>query len=391
METAKWQPFTFDYDVIAFHGPCNDGQAAAAIMWRKLPADYRQALAELGGMYAYAPGQKSLDLPDADSETNTGEVDTNPTNAGYAAQLREKGYPVVFVMTTPDYQLPANLIAGARVMYCDRWISRNINEIQRALELTKHITVVDHHSGNAQYVRPAMDLCEHTYGIDATPAKLSIIFNPALTESGASLTWRVFGAIGDEQTHMPPFITCVQIGDTWNWTQEPDLRVRELLAALRNRRLLDTFPAIVRCIEHWTPEFRDSLIAEGHQILRFTEQEVAQIARNASVGVVTTGSATYRVLYVNTPIHISEVGDKMRTMLAPESAGYCTKDGQYIHFTATWRQDSKTNAIYVSLRSPAPHIDLAAVARDVTGPGVKPGGGHRNAAGYTIDSVPLFG
>lgn len=363
----SWEPFAHDYDIVCFHSPCNDGHTSAALIWSGLPQKYRDALSTHGGLY---------------SRTPHGVIDPYPTSAGGAHALQLLGYPVVFVATSPDEQLPIDFIRGKRVLMLDRWISRNSSEIAAFLGAVHSAMVIDHHSGNEASVKLAVDLDKV---MNPTGPRLNYVFSPQREYSGASLTWYHIA----NGAFPPELIRCVQIADTWNWQQEPTLPVRQIITAMRTRRSFDTLPAIALQLALWTDEVRGELTKQGRLLEDHIAQEVDQIAGAAAVSTIIIADVRYGVLHVATPVHISEVGARMRDLHAPDTAGYRLKDGTNIAFTATWRYNAADKAVYVSLRSPAPGIDLAVIAANVPPPAI-PGGGHRAAAGFSIPDLASF-
>jgi hypothetical protein len=184
---------------------------------------------------------------------------------------------------------------------------------------------------------------------------------------------------------VPRFIRCVQIADTWNWDQEPGLHVDDVMTSLRAAGALDSFVTIEAAEATFETDY-DAHVARGRTINAFIDKEVDDISRTATLGYVNSDGRNYSVLYVQSALHISKVGSRIRELLAPESAGWSYR-GLPIDMTAVWRYDAEKREVYVSLRGNRDDVDLAAVAKGVRGEGARPGGGHRAAAGFTIVGI----
>lgn len=377
--TATWTPFSFPWDIIVIHGPCTDGIVAGWIVWSKLPADYRAALATMGGTYADVPARDVI----ASQATAPRASGPSPTSLRGAQALLALGFPIVFVETQPDEQLPLEMVAGRRVLFCDRGPGANVHDV---VATAAAVRVIDHHSGSESRICDA--------ALVAT-GKYSYVYEPGKQHSGASLTWQEFNA----GLPIPAFVRCVQIADTWNWTQEPALRVDDVMTAIRVAGKLKTFALIDECAATFDREHAAYADA-GAAANAFIDTEADSIARTAVLGWLVSGGVRHAILYTQTALHISKVGSRIRDLLAPPEADWSyerrSRDGNdagdtstrvVIDFTATWRYDPIKGEIYVSLRGNRPEIDLAAVSAGVAGVGARPGGGHRAAAGFTIVGI----
>lgn len=355
---TSWAHFTFPWDIIVIHGPCTDGYVAGWIIWRTLPADYRAAMAAFGGLY---------------SATNGGETH-GAKGAVLAAHMLSAGFPVVFIETHPDETLPIDLAAGRRVLFCDRGPGSNVAEL---VKCAAQVRVIDHHSGSAALIT-GVSTCAAAY---VDNPNYSYLYEPGRTHSGASLTWGEFMP----GVPVPRFVRCVQIADTWNWDQEPGLRVDDAMTSLRADGALQSFVTIDAAAATFDADY-GAHVARGRTINAFIDKEADDIARTATVGGINSDGRIYSVLYVQSSVHISKVGNRIRDLLAPESAGWSYR-GLPIDMTAVWRYDAEKREVYVSLRGNRDDVDLAAVAKGVRGEGARPGGGHRAAAGFTIVGI----
>lgn len=173
-----------------------------------------------------------------------------------------------------------------------------------------------------------------------------------MLQSGAMLTWNHFfphGYVGSSET--PKLIEYIQDRDLWAWSLENS---KEVSAALQSLPM--TFEA-------WEPYLDDEkiqeLIIQGSSILRYQQQQVEKISKTQLPMIHLCG---HNVPCVNTTTLISEIG------------GEISKN----HPFAVMYFDTSDHRIY-SLRSQKNEgVDVSEVAKQFGG------GGHRNAAGFTI-------
>jgi oligoribonuclease NrnB/cAMP/cGMP phosphodiesterase (DHH superfamily) len=163
-------------------------------------------------------------------------------------------------------------------------------------------------------------------------------------KSGAVLAWE----------HMYPFMPVpdilqyVQDRDLWKFALPKSKEINAYIATLPNE------------FEAWDAFDLETAMHCGQAIIAFQERQICRAIRNKRLVDI----AGYTVLVVNLSDNISEVGNEMcqRFPEYPFSASYCDRaDGQRSY----------------SLRSVG-EFDVSAIAKQFGG------GGHRNAAGYTV-------
>lgn len=255
--------------------------------------------------------------------------------AAYAAWKKlgdEATYiPVTYGLTPPFDQIPV----GSMVYLLDFSYPRET--LDRMIRAGCTVQVIDHHK-TAQ---------------EALADFPGAVFD--MDHSGAYLAWQFFHGTGEKwQDFIPVLIKYVEDRDMW-WWRLPDSR--EVSAALWSYPMnFDTWRHIARKLQRSVG--RQNFILEGQAILRYMEQQVAMICRQARPERLDG----YDIPIVNATSLWSEVGEMLLKMFpeAPFAAAYSdTRDG-----LRRW-----------SLRSRG-DFDVSAVAR------IRGGGGHQAAAGF---------
>ena len=220
------------------------------------------------------------------------------------------------------------------------------------------VTIIDHHkSAFEKYVKEFLPLAvvpECIYSFEKEMDNLHIIFD--LKECGASLTWKHF--FSEEPSRgMPILIEYVKDYDLFQFKSQ---ETKALNKALRlQEQTLSNWSMLAFSFEDG--ERREYYIQVGEAMLDYHNDIVSQLVFQAEP--VTIGDA--KGLVVNcSPQFASDVGHELALIS-------CT-------FGATWQQEPK-GVVKWSLRSNGDY-DVSAIAS------IFGGGGHRNAAGFTISS-----
>jgi len=355
--------FSFPYDVVISHGPCRDGYMAAWCVWRLLPTDYRASLATRGGFYA--KNHSSSLLP-----KNSDYV--SPTSFEGALNLQKAGYPVVFCFTGPQPKPVDGLLDGKRVLILDMDVGDAFDNFISKCEKIRHI---DHHKSGSSFVEKSLK---------TFPDKYSARFDIDKTVSGCSLTWMEF--YPDQS--IPAFLTWVQIGDTWNWQQDPSLDVKAIVEAMYALQVFESFHSLEDMFQKSSanPNMAKELEISGKAILKYQDDLCLSVASHSCLAKVTLvdGTTTHLGLVVNSGTLNSHVGNWM-----DKFASQLRTAGVPVDFCAVWAYywSDKDSKITVSLRSPGPGIDLSVMAKSIAGNGKLGGGGHPAASGFSIDGL----
>jgi oligoribonuclease NrnB/cAMP/cGMP phosphodiesterase (DHH superfamily) len=199
----------------------------------------------------------------------------------------------------------------------------------------KSLIVIDHHQ-TAQDALQGLDFC---------------IFD--MSKSGAVLAWEYF----HHDKPLPKLMAYVQDRDLWRWELPFS---QEVSAALRSYK-----PFLSEWERFLDDQSLAGLISEGAAIVRYQNQQMDLVL---SQPVETVEIGGYTVPCVNATHMISELGNELAK-------------GQ--PFAALYF-DTPDKRVF-SLRSTDDGIDVAEIAR------MYGGGGHRNAAGFTMQKPPVLG
>lgn len=181
-------------------------------------------------------------------------------------------------------------------------------------------------------------------------------------KSGAMLAWEHFN-----QTEPPLFIKLIDDRDRWQFKFQQS---KAFHTAMSMRKPWS--------FESWKNEFAgqqdyfydiSELLSQGELLLLYQKQQVESLAKYGRKVVIPFEHGPCQGLAVNTSVHMSEVGHEL-----------ANRSGT---FGLIWYLGENGQA-KVSLRSNGDY-DVSAIAKQFGG------GGHRNAAGFSIDIQTLLG
>lgn len=249
-----------------------------------------------------------------------------------------------FIARGHDDRLDPRVAEGALLAFVD--IAPSTGELEQLADSAAHLIILDHHVTNQQRILGDSELMEAL-------AERGHEIHFDMHHSGAVLAWNHF-APGEE---VPQLLQYVEDQDLWNWAL-PDSR------------------AVNSAIDSYTHEFdvwtelaaRDAatLALEGASIVRTNRVEVERALRHC--GPLTV--AGLEVEGVNSRTQRSAIGHALAERMAFGEPWGCVyrieKDG--VHATLYSIGD----------------FDVATIANGLGG------GGHRNAAGFTVDLERWF-
>ena len=183
------------------------------------------------------------------------------------------------------------------------------------------------------------------------------------TKSGAMLTWEHF----NPDVEPPLFIKLIDDRDRWQF-KLPQSKAFHTAMSMRKPW----------SFESWKNEFAgpqdyfydiSELLNQGELLLLYQKQQVESLAKYGRKVVIPFEPGPCQGLAVNTSVHMSEVGHEL-----------ANRSGT---FGLIWYLGENEQA-KVSLRSNGDY-DVSAIAKQFGG------GGHCNAAGFSIDVQTLLG
>lgn len=234
--------------------------------------------------------------------------------------------------------LPYDELEDALVAFVD--IAVDNESLRRLADVAAHVIILDHHvSAQLRYDSdlPTVNQMEE--------AGHEILFD--LSHSGAVLSWNYFHP-GEAP---PPLLEYVEDQDLWNWKLEGSEQVNAAIAS---------YPREFEVWDALAQRSTDELVREGEPIVRANRMEVQRAIKSPET--IFIGSE--RIEAVNASVNRSAIGHELATRGTFGTAWGCVYriSGGNVHATLYSIGD----------------VDVSKVA------GSLGGGGHRNAAGFTV-------
>lgn len=256
------------------------------------------------------------------------------------AVWRAWGDDARYVARGHDDPLPAHQHEGDLVVFVD--IAPPNEPLRSLAETASQIIILDHHVSSRERLRSDLTLVNAL-----EEAGHDVVFD--LEHSGATLAWRAF----HDESDPPDLLAYVEDQDLWNWKLP---RSREVNAAIGSYpRRFETWNDLAA--RRW-----EELAAEGDPIVRAERIEV----KRALQGVHTLHVDGRRMEAVNSRYVRSQIGHSLAERAAFGEPIGC------VYRVAGSRVDASLYSIG--------DLDVSGIAESFGG------GGHRNAAGF---SVPL--
>lgn len=237
-----------------------------------------------------------------------------------------------------DDLLPLDELEGALVVFVDIAVdNRQLRELSR---VAGHIILLDHHI--SAKLRYQSDL-ETVNEIEA--AGHEIYFD--LDHSGAMLAWNFF----HPEDPAPPLLEYVEDQDLWNW---------KLVGSEEVNAAIASYPREFEAWDELAQRSPEDLMRDGEPIVRSNKMEVLRAIQNTHA--ISIGND--RVEAVNATVNRSAIGHELAKRMAFGRAWGCVYriSGSRVHATLYSIAD----------------LDVSEIA------GGLGGGGHRNAAGFTV-------
>ncbi|HVE14553.1 MAG TPA: hypothetical protein VNI01_14240 [Elusimicrobiota bacterium] len=309
-----------------------DGAAGAWAIFAALPADLQVGLRALGGLFGGGGAP-----PSAARQARVGPV---------------------FQGAGPR---PARtLLVGRRVVFVGH--APSVEELRRVAGAAASLTVLDHRRSSAARL-------DGLAGLGGPGAAPEIVLDRV--RSAAQLAWDWAHGPGPR----PAVIDYIADHDLFQFRQPNARAICRALATELREGGFGQLDALRR-----NPPSR-RLRIRGALYLRREEQLVAQAAATARRGFLRTrpgpgGAPTYRVAAVNSPLLQSEIAEAVLHAAPP-----C------VDLAMVWHVAPGGDAIWASLRTARPGLDLAALAERVLG--AVSGGGTARVAGFVAPGADV--
>lgn len=207
-------------------------------------------------------------------------------------------------------------------------------EMNRLMKENKRVTAIDHHVTREHIVKQTE---QYAYAVD---------------HSGAVLAWKYF----HPKKEIPKLLLWIEDSDLWKFAVP---HTHEVITFLKGKQKeLKLWDKLVRQAQNTTQ--RKAMIAKGAMLREFEEVLIQKIIDQSITPAEFEG---YKTFVVNGALWRSEIGNMLTKQLPPIGIVWVEKDGKRI----------------VSLRSIG-DTDVAKIAEKYGG------GGHKNAAGFTIST-----
>lgn len=262
--------------------------------------------------------------------------------AGYIAvsALRKQGLEVEHVACT--YGGPVPGVVGFHAVYIvDFSFKRDV--LADMCKNVTSVTVLDHHKTAQADLENWAD----------APANLEVVFD--MTRCGARITYDHFD--GDALGVPAPLISYIQDRDLWTWKLKQSQAVSAWISSFGED--LDSFAAMCDVFKDIGVE---GAADAGEAIIGYQNQVVQKHLKSVEV----MNLLGHKVAVTNATTMISEVCHEALAKF-PEA-----------DFALSWQDLVKENKRVFSLRSRKGGVDVSEVAKKLGG------GGHANAAGFTI-------
>ena len=249
-----------------------------------------------------------------------------------------------FIPRGHDDRLDPRIAEGALVAFVD--IAPSTDELETLADAAAQLTILDHHVTNQQRILGDHELMEamqdrgHFIHFD-------------MKRSGAMLAWNHFNP--DEEP--PDLLRYVQDQDLWNW---------ELPDSEAVNSAIGSYPHQFEVWDELASKSIESLVQEGSSIVRTNQIEVDRAVRHRT----TLNISGRSVEAANSRTQRSAIGHALAERRAFGDPWACV-------------YRIETREVHATLYSIG-DFDVGTIASELGG------GGHKNAAGFTVDFKTFF-
>jgi oligoribonuclease NrnB/cAMP/cGMP phosphodiesterase (DHH superfamily) len=332
------------FDIVIFHGPsCPDG-ICSYYCAKKFIGEKHQGISCRAGEDPKVSDLQCTTLRDDKSSPFVSKTQNGQSKIAERSEM------------TKSFE-PEGKFKGKRIVFVD--LCPSLKFIQTTCGIANKITILDHH-------KTAFDLYQENTAILDSIENLELDID--MERSGCQITWDYFFP-GKPR---PWFIDYVADRDLWTWKLPNS---KEINTALHENDYfnLKYFNKLDELLDENTMESKKKeLETEGKLILKIQQREINAGISNAYEAVLKVEAKLYNVwLAGNTsPVLRSEMGNQLIKKKF--------KDRTKPDFAAIWMYEPSSNEWWISLRGNEESPDLSVICKKLGG------GGHRNAAGFTI-------
>lgn len=172
---------------------------------------------------------------------------------------------------------------------------------------------------------------------------------------------------------VPMFLQYIEDRDIWAWKLQDTKAFTEAF--------YKSIPYEFEQYAQFEDEERiNQIVKEGSMLIKYTNLRISELVKLATEGTLTIDDKELAVYMINTSEYISELGNTLCKM-------DCERLQKKCDVAFMWYYDQKAQKIKVSMRSDKDRdrcVDVSELARKFGG------GGHKNAAGFTIEQPDLL-
>ena len=232
-------------------------------------------------------------------------------------------------------------VNGRNVLICD--FSYKYNILLNMIKQANSLYIIDHHISAEEDLK----------NID----RKHKLFD--MNHSGAYLTWVYFFP----NQEVPILIRYIEDRDLWKHQMH---NTHQFFA--RFKSLPFNFHVYDNLLDK---DYLDKVIEEGKILYDYDTTIIKRLAKHSACKRTKLSDGTfYNIAYLNSNVYKSDLGNYLVEKENPEC-----------DFSVIYNYDDKTNKTWFSLRSSDKKIDVSYIAN------LLGGGGHRNAAGITLDGL----
>lgn len=267
------------------------------------------------------------------------------------------------------YKLDMDIFTGD-ILFVD--ICPDYNTLEKISKQVSWITILDHHESvfklyKENYNKENVIISDQIYAINN-----NIEFILDNDRSGCQIAWDYFNPSIARNSNRPWFLNYIADRDLWTWKLKDSKEINQGMYDMNYLTLEG-----MTIMENMSKDEIQSMMIKGRKSLQLFNIEVNNICNTAIQSTFTINKRTYNAWLVTcTYVHKSEVGNTLSKTSFPNNLEP--------DFTAIYSYDPKSSDIWISLRG-IDKVDLNDLSKqyDIHG------GGHKNAAGFTITNKKI--
>ncbi len=254
---------------------------------------------------------------------------------------------------------PEGKFKDKRILFVD--LCPSLSFIQNTCKIAKKITILDHH-------KTAFDMYQQNSNILNSIENLELEID--MERAGCQITWDYFFP----GRPRPWFIDYIADRDLWAWKLPNSKEINTALYENEyfNIKYFTKLDELLSESESVIESKKKELETEGKLILKIQKRDLDAGISNAYEAVFIVDSRLYNVWLSG------NINPMLRSELGNILLNKTFVNGSKPDFSVIWLYEPGSNEWWISLRGSDESPDLSVISKKLGG------GGHRNAAGFTI-------